>query len=202
MAAKFRKIFAKIQISQNLVEFSQNSNFIKTSNFAKLKSGAGLILPLPTVHCQLFTAHCPLSTAHCLMSTVHCLPTVYSQLPSAHCPLSSDLTVYCPLFTIHYLLSTVYCLGFTAYFYWPLLTVHCSLPTVLCLLPIVHWPLSTVHAVYLLIFGYISFLPRWLHVENNLDLHFVNTDSWVHLIVSGQWAVNSGPSGLRIVGRG
>jgi hypothetical protein len=107
------------EILQN--ETSQNFRFVifreiwlkfseieieKTSNFAKLKSGA---------HCPLPTVYCPLATVHCLMSIIHCLPTVYCLPPSAHCPLSSaqfplsTSTIYCPLFTVHYLLQTVNC---------------------------------------------------------------------------------------------
>ncbi len=150
-----------------------------------------------------WSSPCPLSTVHYPLFNVHCSLPAHCLLPAALCPLSTVQwpmpTVYCPLFTIHYLLPTVYCLLFTAHFYWPLLTVHWSLPTVLCLLPIVHWPLSIVHAVYLLISGSVTFITRWLLVENNLDLHLVDTDLWLQLIGSGQWAVNSRP---RIVGIG
>jgi hypothetical protein len=154
----------------------RKTKFREISYFAKLKSWVGLKPPLPTVHCQLFTDHCPLSmffvkyplftacprfTARCPLPTVqwpittdsvhYLLPAIYCPPFIAHCLL---FTTYCPLFTIHYLPPTIYSHCLPPIFYWPLLNVHSSMntihSTVLCLLPFVHCPLSTVHAVYLL----------------------------------------------------
>ncbi len=81
------------------IKISYKRQIWRNRNLAKLKSGTGVTLPLPTVHC-------PLSAAHCLMSTVYCLSIVYCPLFTVHCHFT---TAHCPLFTAHCPLPTGHC---------------------------------------------------------------------------------------------